>query len=76
MFSDFDPAYAPWIDYPAELKQKGFVGVCFADDAACRANLKALNSNAEPLELTVHRRMYGIMTPPIKLHLEFTSPSP
>jgi hypothetical protein len=74
MFSDFDPAYAPWIDYPAELKQKGFVGVCFADDAACRANLKTLNPNAEPLELTVHRRMYGIMTPPIKLHLEFTAP--
>ena len=53
----------PWIDYPAELRQKGFVGVCFADDAACRANLKALNPNAEPLELTVHRRMYGIIHP-------------
>jgi len=76
MFSDFDPAYAPWIDYPGELKQKGFVGVCFADDAGCRENLKALNPDAEPLELTVHRRMYGIMTPPIKLHLEFTAPSP
>jgi 4-amino-4-deoxy-L-arabinose transferase-like glycosyltransferase len=76
MFSDFDPAYAPWIDYPGELKQKGFVGVCFADDAGCRENLKALNPNAGPLELTVHRRMYGVMTPPIKLYLEFTAPSP
>jgi hypothetical protein len=76
MFSDFDPAYAPWIDYPGELKQKGFVGACFADDAGCRENLKALNPNAEPLELTVHRRMYGIMAPPIKLYLEFTAPSP
>jgi Dolichyl-phosphate-mannose-protein mannosyltransferase len=74
MFSDFDPAYAPWIDYPAELKQKGFVGVCFTDDAACKANLKALNPNAEAFELVVRRRMYGIMTPPMKLHLEFTAP--
>jgi 4-amino-4-deoxy-L-arabinose transferase-like glycosyltransferase len=74
MFSDFDPVYAPWIDYPAELKQKGFVGVCFADDAACKANLKALNPDAESLELVVRRRMYGIMTPPMKLHLEFTAP--
>ena len=44
MYADFDPAYSPWIDYPAELKRKGYVGVCFADDAACRANLKALES--------------------------------
>jgi 4-amino-4-deoxy-L-arabinose transferase-like glycosyltransferase len=76
MFSDFDPAYAPWIDYPGELERKGFVGVCFADDVRCRADLKALNPKAEPLELTVRRRMYGIMTPPIRLHLEFTAPSP
>jgi Dolichyl-phosphate-mannose-protein mannosyltransferase len=75
MFSDFDPAYAPWIDYPGELKRKGFVGVCFADDAGCLANLKVLNPNAESLELTVRRRMYGIMTAPIRLHLEFTAPS-
>jgi 4-amino-4-deoxy-L-arabinose transferase-like glycosyltransferase len=75
MFSDFDPAYAPWIDYPGELKRKGFVGVCFADDAGCRENLKGLNPHAEPLELTVRRRMYGIPTPPIKLHLEFTAPN-
>ena len=75
MFSDFDPAYAPWIDYPGELKRKGFVGVCFADDAGCRENLKGLNPHAEPLELTVRRRMYGILTPPIKLHLEFTAPN-
>ena len=56
------------------LKRKGFVGVCFADDAGCREHLKALNPNAEPLELTVRRRTYGIMTPPIRLHLEFTAP--
>jgi hypothetical protein len=50
--------------------------VCFAEDAGCRANLKALNPNAEPLELAARRRMYGIMTPPIRLHLEFAAPSP
>jgi hypothetical protein len=76
MYSDFDPAYSPWIDYPAELKRKGYVGVCFADDAACRANLKALNANAEQLDINVQRHMYGIATPPTTFHLEFTGPNP
>jgi len=76
MFSDFDPAYAPWIDYPAELIQKGYVGVCFADDAACRAALKALNPNAEPVDIALRRQRYGLTTPPMKLHLEFTAPNP
>lgn len=74
MYADFDPAYSPWIDYPAELKRKGYVGVCFADDAPCRANLKALNPNAEQVDIAPQRRMYGIATPPLKLHLEFTGP--
>jgi 4-amino-4-deoxy-L-arabinose transferase-like glycosyltransferase len=76
MYADFDPAYSPWIDYPAELKRKGYVGVCFADDAACRANLKALNPNAEPLDIAVARHMYGMATPPTLFHLEFTGPNP
>jgi 4-amino-4-deoxy-L-arabinose transferase-like glycosyltransferase len=75
MYADFDPAYSPWIDYPTELKRKGYVGVCFADDAACRANLKALNANAEQLDITVQRHMYGIATPPTTFHLEFTGPN-
>jgi 4-amino-4-deoxy-L-arabinose transferase-like glycosyltransferase len=74
MYADFDPAYSPWIDYPAELKRKGYVGVCFADDAPCRANLKTLNPNAEQLDIAVQRQMYGITTPPMKLHLELTGP--
>ena len=74
--ADFDPAYSPWIDYPAELKRKGYVGVCFADDAACRAALKALNPNAEQVDIAVQRQRYGIATPPMKLHLEFTGPNP
>jgi 4-amino-4-deoxy-L-arabinose transferase-like glycosyltransferase len=76
MYADFDPAYSPWIDYPAELKRKGYVGVCFTDDAACRANLKALNPNAEQLDITVQRHRYGMATPPTTFHLEFTSPNP
>jgi 4-amino-4-deoxy-L-arabinose transferase-like glycosyltransferase len=76
MYADFDPAYSPWIDYPAELKRKGYVGVCFVDDTACRANLKALNPNAEPFDITVQRHSYGLATPPTTLHLEFTGPNP
>lgn len=76
MYADFDPAYSPWIDYPAELKREGYVGVCFAADAACRANLKALNASAEQLDISVQRHMYGIATPPTTFHLEFTGPHP
>jgi 4-amino-4-deoxy-L-arabinose transferase-like glycosyltransferase len=75
MYADFDPAYSPWIDYPAELRRKGYVGVCFADDTQCRANLKALNPNAEQVDIALQRRMYGIATPPMMLHLELTGPN-
>lgn len=74
MFADFDPDYSPWIDYPSELERKGYVGVCFADDANCRANLKFLNPNAQQLDIALERRVYGTMTPPLRLHLEFTGP--
>jgi 4-amino-4-deoxy-L-arabinose transferase-like glycosyltransferase len=74
MFADFDAAYSPWIDYPGELVRKGYVGVCFDDDANCRAYLKSLNPNAERFDISLQRRMYGLATPPLKLHLEFTAP--
>jgi 4-amino-4-deoxy-L-arabinose transferase-like glycosyltransferase len=74
MFADFDPAYSPWIDYPGELARKGFVGVCLDDDANCRVYLKSLNPNAERLDIALRRRMYGVETPPLKLHLELTGP--
>ena len=76
MYADFDPDYSPWIDYPAELKRKGYVGVCFDDDASCRAGLKALNPNAEAVDIEPQRHAYGAATPPMKLHLEFTAPAP
>lgn len=74
MYADFVPAYSPWIDYPVELKQKGYVGVCFAEDTACRANLKVLNPDAEQVDMALHRHRYGMATPPLKLHLEFAAP--
>jgi 4-amino-4-deoxy-L-arabinose transferase-like glycosyltransferase len=74
MFADFDPAYSPWIDFPAELFRKGFVGVCFDEDVNCRIYLRTLNPNAEQLDIALQRRMYGLATPPLKLHLEFTGP--
>jgi 4-amino-4-deoxy-L-arabinose transferase-like glycosyltransferase len=74
MFADFDPDYSPWIDFPGELFRKGFVGVCFDDDRNCRAYLGALNPKAEQIDIALQRRMYGVTTPPLKLHLEFTGP--
>jgi len=43
MYADFDPALSPWIDYPNELKRKGFVGACLTYAADCIAKLEALN---------------------------------
>jgi 4-amino-4-deoxy-L-arabinose transferase-like glycosyltransferase len=76
MFADFDPAYSPWIAYPEELKRKGYVGVCLDSDAYCRDGLKALNPNAEAIDIALQRHAYGAVTPPMKLHLEFTAPAP
>jgi hypothetical protein len=76
MFADFDPLYSPWIDYPDELARKGFVGVCFEDDATCRTYLKSLHPDAEVLYLALQRRAYGLTTPPLRLHLEFSGPRP
>jgi hypothetical protein len=74
MFADFDPAYSPWIDYPAELNRKGFVGICFDEDRNCRAYLKSLNPEAKQVDIAPERHVYGAVTPPLKLHLEFSGP--
>jgi hypothetical protein len=35
-----------------------------------------MNPNAEQLDIALQRQMYGIATPPMTLHLEFTGPNP
>jgi 4-amino-4-deoxy-L-arabinose transferase-like glycosyltransferase len=57
MYADFDPALSPWIDYPDELKRKGYVGACAPYAADCLAKLDALNPTAEKLTVAVTRQI-------------------
>jgi 4-amino-4-deoxy-L-arabinose transferase-like glycosyltransferase len=76
MYADFDPALSPWLDYPDELKRKGWVGACAPYVPECLAKLEALNPNAEKLTISVTREIGGLkgatmiyevrMSPPAK----------
>ena len=80
MFADFNPIYSPWINFPDELIHKGYVGICFDEgtiyDADCRRYFTELNPDAEHIEIELQRRAYGMVTPPLKLHLEIVGPKP
>jgi 4-amino-4-deoxy-L-arabinose transferase-like glycosyltransferase len=60
MYADFDPALSPWIDYPAELKRKGFIGACASYAPDCIAKLDALGPTAEKLTVPVTREIGGV----------------
>jgi len=57
MYADFDPELSPWIDYPDELKRKGFVGACAPFATECIAKLDALDANAEKHMVAVTRQI-------------------
>lgn len=57
MYADFDPALSPWIEYPTELKRKGFVGACAPYAPECIAKLDALDPAAEKLTVSVTRQI-------------------
>lgn len=60
MYADFDPALSSWIDYPNELKRKGFVGACVTYATDCIAKLNELNPAAEKLEVAVTRQIGSV----------------
>jgi 4-amino-4-deoxy-L-arabinose transferase-like glycosyltransferase len=60
MYADFDPALSSWIDYPDELKRKGYVGACLPYAPDCLAQLDALNPAAEKLTVSVTRQIGGV----------------
>jgi len=60
MYADFDPALSPWIDYPDELKRKGYVGACASYAPDCLAKLDALNPSAEKLTVSVTRQIGAV----------------
>lgn len=61
MYADFDPAFSPWIDYPAQLHREGFVGVCSDDDHRCQTELDKIAPNAERVALAVPRKFGGMV---------------
>ena len=60
MYADFDPALSSWIDYPDELKRKGWIGACATFAADCLAKLDELDPKAEKLEVSVTRQIGGV----------------
>ena len=75
MYADFDPALSPWIDYPGELKRKGFIGVCATYGADCLAKLDALDPNAEKLEISVTRQIGGVKGDTMIFALRISAPA-
>lgn len=60
MYADFDPALSSWIDYPDELKRKGWIGACLPYAPDCLAKLDALNPSAEKASVSVTRQIGGV----------------
>jgi hypothetical protein len=74
IFAADQPAFSPWIDYPADLRRLGFVGICYEDDTACLAYLARLAPDAEKLEVTVAREVAGTRAKPWTFHLRVARP--
>jgi 4-amino-4-deoxy-L-arabinose transferase-like glycosyltransferase len=59
MYADFNADFSPWIDYPADLQHKGFVGVCEVARTDCVTNLDKLAPQAERTILVETRTIFG-----------------
>ena len=76
MYADFDPALSPWIDYPAELNRRGFVGACATYATDCIAKLDALDPAAEKLTVPVTRQIGGVKGDTMIYQVRVSPPSP
>jgi hypothetical protein len=74
MYADFVPAFSPWIDYPAELHRKGFVGLCREDDRACEIELDKIAPGAERVDLAVSRKFAGTNGRMLKAEVRIARP--
>jgi 4-amino-4-deoxy-L-arabinose transferase-like glycosyltransferase len=75
MYADFDPALSPWIDYPGELKRKGFVGACVTYATECIAKLNELDPAAEKLEVAVTRQIGSVKGDTMIYEVRISSPA-
>ena len=76
MYADFDPALSPWIDYPGELKRKGWIGACAALATDCIARLDALDPAAERAVVSVTREIGGIKGAAMEYQVRIAAPKP
>ena len=76
MYADFDPALSPWIDYPDELKRKGFIGACAPYAPECIARLDALDPAAEKLTVAVTRQIGGVKGETMGYEVRIAKPRP
>jgi hypothetical protein len=60
VFASEQPEFSPWIDFPADLARYGFVGICYDGDKGCLDNLAKLDPDAEKLDVTLVREVFGL----------------
>jgi hypothetical protein len=74
VFASGQPEFSPWIDFPADLARKGFVGICYAGDQDCVDNLARLDPAAEQLDVTLVREVAGMRAKPWTFNVRIARP--
>jgi hypothetical protein len=74
VFAADQPEFSPWIDYPADLRRHGFVGICDDGDAECLDYLARLDPGAEKLDVTLAREVAGLKATPWRFHIRIARP--
>jgi 4-amino-4-deoxy-L-arabinose transferase-like glycosyltransferase len=74
VFASDQPMFSPWIDYPADLRRHGFVGICYEGDKDCLDNLAKLAPDAEKLDVTLAREVAGIRAKPWTFNIRIARP--
>jgi len=74
MMSADETMFSPWIDDPAALKTKGYIGVCRHSDARCAAFLQTLDPQAERFDITLARTAFGVSAAPHLFHVALSPP--
>jgi hypothetical protein len=74
VFASEQPEFSPWLDYPADLRRYGFVGICYDGDRDCLANLVRLAPDAEQLDVTLAREVAGMRAKPWTFNIRIARP--
>jgi len=74
VFASEQPEFSPWIDYPADLARNGFVGICYDGDKDCLDNLARLAPDAEKLDVTLVREVFGLKAKPWRFNVRIARP--